>query len=261
MNEPSLLSAAAAIQRPQYRPFTPITRPGVVVVSHERSGTHFLMNALVGVYRYAPFQDLDSTTALFNFFFPPLLAEAIAATAARQANSLFKSHHTVEFFDGVLDQLLKGVVILYIHRDPVDVMISFWRLIHKFPWREGPKLSSATAFARAEPEGQMLRYQMHQRRNMLDRWARHVEGWVNAAEGRPRLVVVRYDELLACYEETMRNLSRVLGAPIGDFQSPPRDKNVIKGMPPESLPRPDVEELRALALAEVGETMRKLRYA
>ena len=241
------------------RPTLP-ERPGVLVVSHERSGTHFLMNALAGAFHYRVQIDVEPDELPGNYYLPPDLLRAIAGRAAYQPYVLFKSHHAAEFFDGIFDELLKSVVILYIHRHPVDVMVSFWRLIHGFHWREGPKTATALDFARAEPEGQMLRYQMHQRRNMLDRWARHVEGWIAAAQDRPRLMVVRYDALLNDYEQTLRSLAPVLGVPSGSFQRPPRDRYVIKGAAAESLPEPDRDALHALALAEVGNTMRAFEY-
>src|SRR5665213_1066942 len=74
-------------------------------------------------------------------------------------------------------------------------MISFWRFIQRWRWHEGPRAGDVLDFARSEPEGRMLRYQMKQRGSLLDRWAKHVEGWVEAAEGRDRLVVIRYDKL------------------------------------------------------------------
>ena len=166
---------------PPSRSFAVPPRPGVLVVSHERSGTHFLMNALAGAYHYTAAVDLEPDKLPANYYFPPMLAHVIARRAASQPNLLFKSHHAVDFFDGILDELLGTIVILYIHRHPVDVMVSFWRLIHGFRWREGPKTATALDFSAAAPEGQMLRYQMRQRRNMLDRWACHVEGWLAAA--------------------------------------------------------------------------------
>lgn len=245
---------------PQNRVFTLPPRPAVLVISHERSGTHFLMNALAGAYHYASAVDVEPDKLPTNYYFPPALAGAIAGRASYQPNLLLKSHHAVEFFDGVLDQLLGSLVILYIHRHPVDVMVSFWRLIQGFRWREGPKSATALDFARAEPEGQMLRYQMHQRRSMLDRWAKHVEGWVAASSGRPRLVVVRYDALLNEYEATVRGLASVLGAPSGTFQPPARDRHVVTAAAPDHLPEPDREALARLAKAEVGGTTRTFGY-
>ena len=168
-----------------------------MVVSHERSGTHFLMNSIARayVYRAAPWLDMDHDAMPINFFHPPSIADVLAGLADRRIATIVKSHHSADFFDGILDRVLKRYVVFYIHRDPVDVMLSFWRFMHRWRWHEGPKRPDPVAFARAEPEGQLMRYQRYQCRSMLDRWARHVEGWHRASAGRPRLRLVSYRAL------------------------------------------------------------------
>lgn len=106
-----------------------------------------------------------------------------------------------------------------------------------------------------------MRYQTHQRRNMLDRWAHHVEGWHKAAEGRPRLRLVRYEDLKDDYATTMRSFTDVLRAQPTDLTPPARDVNVVNGREPErKLPTPDLQALRDLALKEVPDTMTLLGY-
>jgi len=238
-------------------------RPTVMVVSHERSGTHFLMNAIARGYGYTarPWIDLDYSQLPINFFAPRILAKTLTRFADQQVASIIKSHHAVDFFDGILDEVLDKVTIFYIHRDPVAVMLSFWRFINHWQWREGPKREDVLAFARAEPEGQLMRYQMKQRRTMLDRWAAHVAGWTAAAARRPRLRLVRYDRLKDDYAATLTSFANLLEAKPQDLTPPPPDVGVIPGGPPriEAAER-DRDALRALALAEVGDAMRKLGY-
>jgi hypothetical protein len=234
-----------------------------MVVSHERSGTHFLMNAIARGYGYVadPWIDFDYNHLAINYFAPRAVARTLAWFADQHAANVIKSHHAVDFFEPVLDTLLSKMRILYIHRDPVAVMASFWRIINDWPWREGPRRDDVVAFARAEPEGQLLRYQMKQRASMLDRWAAHVEGWTRVAEGRPRLRVVRYDALKNDYAATLTSLGDVLGAKPVDLTPPPRDVNVIgERVAVGDAEVPGREALRALALAEVGDTMRALGY-
>ena len=114
-------------QLPKRSPFAVFRerRPPVLVVSHERSGTHFLMNSIARGYGYTstPWVDMDGDS----------------------------------FFDGILNRVLKRYVVFYIHRDPVEVMLSFWRFMHRWHWHEGPKRPHPLAFASAEPEGQLMR--------------------------------------------------------------------------------------------------------
>jgi LPS sulfotransferase NodH len=151
-------------------------------------------------------------------------------------------------------------VVFYIHRDPVDVMLSFWRFIHGWEWHEGPKCADPVSFASAAPEGQLMRYQTHQRRNMLDRWAQHVQGWHDAAQGRPRLKLVSYEALKNDYASTVSGFAELLGRQPAVLLPPSPDVNVIKGGNPSVQAQPDIAVLRSLAWKEVGNTMRMLGY-
>lgn len=244
---------------PASRPRAKIDRPSVIVVSHERSGTHFLMNTLGRSFGYDAglFVNFDYTPVNINYFHPQGVLKALRSVPL---GHLVKAHHAVEFFDGILDELLQSAVILYIHRDPVDVMISTWRYVHGWDWREGPAVIDPGAFARAEPEGHMLRYQMRQKRSMLVRWADHVDGWLDAAGNRERLHVVAYERLRDRYAETVEGLSPLLGAIGGPLNPPDKMTNVVRNTPKVALPKPNVAELREVALAEVGKTMRRLGY-
>jgi hypothetical protein len=235
-------------------------RPAVMVVSHERSGTHFLMNSIARGYGYTarPWVDMDTDSVAINFFHPPSIAGTLANLADRRIAAIIKSHHPADFFDGILDRVLRRYVVFYIHRDPVEVMISFWRFMHRWRWHEGPRCSDPLAFASAEPEGQLMRYQRHQRRNMLDRWAKHVEGWYRASVERPRLRVVSYAALRDDYRATLGGFAALLGRKPANLTPPARNRNVIRGGSVDH--QPDLPALRALALDEVGETMQLLGY-
>lgn len=233
------------------------------MVSHERSGTHFLMNSLGAAFGYpnANFINFDAPELNINFFDPSAVTYAVGRIAARRGGAIIKSHHAVEFFQPTVGSLAHQLLVFYVYRDPVDVMISFWRYMHRWPWHEGPRAPTALEFAMAEPEGNLLRYQMRQRTSMLDRWARHVEGWTGAAERHRRIVLVRYEDLRDSYPDMIARFSAVIGVSPASIEPPDPNTNVVKGADPATLPQPDAAELRELALREVGDTMRALHYA
>ncbi len=242
------------------------TRPAALVVSHERSGTHFLMNSLASCYGYVttPWIDFDRTTFNINFYYLPEVRDLLLALADRPLANVLKSHHSVEFFAGELRVLTERYVIFAICRHPVSVMLSFWRFIHQWPWNEGPKTVDPLSFARSAPWGRIMRYQIGQHNTMLDRWAAHVDGWLDAAATNPRIVIVRFEDLDAHYEATMRSFAERLGRPPLAIARPARDYNVIPGGPDDPACRgvlPDVEELRAHCREQVGRTMARLDYS
>lgn len=137
----------------------------VMVSSHERSGTHFLINAI------APQQQLQKRSlprlryhplgSFHNFNDRRAVRPFFERLEENKCASVIKSHFAAQFFvddDGQF--LLKDVCkTLYILRDPVDVMLSYCRLLNFFPWDQGPKRGDAIEFLGCAPEGRMLRYQ------------------------------------------------------------------------------------------------------
>jgi hypothetical protein len=240
----------------------------LMVVSHERSGTHFLMNSLARSYGYVsnPWVNLDLYPFAINYYLPTEIERLLVSLAKLNLASITKSHHPASFLDGVLDSVAQHYAIFYIHRDPVDVMLSFFRFMHHWKWHEGPKLDDPVAFAQAQPEGQMMRYQLKQHQSLLHRWQSHVEGWLAAAATRPRITMVRYEDLRDDYATTLQRFAGVLGTSPGDLTPPPREKDTIHV--PENPAHAaitkspsTVKQLRKLAAETVGSTMAKLGYS
>ncbi len=185
----------------------------VVVVSHERSGTHFLMNALAvsfGLERDAHLM-LDQATVNLNWYHPASVAFFFRENRAVEPTWLRKSHHQFAFFEPVIDEVLTHADIFCIHRDPRDVMHSYRHFLNALDWPEGPKCASAAAFIRAAPMGAMLRYQMEQLPDMLTRWRVHVEGWAKAAMVHPGIRLVRYEALNTDYNVEMDRIAAEMG--------------------------------------------------
>jgi hypothetical protein len=245
--------------------FAPKRPPAVMVVSHERSGTHFLMNTLAACYGYVsqPWINFDNPPLALNFYSPPAIREHLLALAAGPRTHLVKSHHQAGFFADELSRLAEDYVFFYIYRNPVDVLLSYWRYMHRWPWFEGPKVADPLTFARAEPCGHMMRYQPRQYGNLMQRWAAHVEGWLEAATAVRRVRLVRFEDLDSRFEEVVQEFAWVLRRPPQAILRPSREVNVIAGGPLDPSGRgipPDVEALRDLCRATVGATLTRLGY-
>jgi hypothetical protein len=201
-----------------------------MVVSHERSGTHFLMNALAMNFGYVakPWINLDQALGL-NFHAPWELGAFFAQTEGKPVLNLVKSHHQFDFFRKFIGDLTNEFHVFYIYRDPRDVMVSFWRLVRSFKWDEGPHEDSASAFMRAAPRGNLLRYQKDQVPTMLHRWAAHVEGWLinPPSTNSTGIIPVRYEDLNLRFAETMEKIGERIGRPISDPVKPEKDVNVV----------------------------------
>jgi hypothetical protein len=245
-------------------------RPVAMVVGHERSGVHFLMNALAACYEHVslPHVDFDRHAFNINYFYPPEITRTLLGViAARPLANVVKSHHAADFFDGQLPQISERFVLFYVYRDPVAVLSSFWRFIQKWQWTDGPKRDDPVAFAAAEPCGQMMRYQVRQHPSLMLRWAAHVEGWLNAAQATPRIIPVRYEDLDSQYEDTLCSFANCLGRQPSAVVRPPRDRNFIKGLaitgldePQQSAEQDPNTALRRLCEQTIGKTMARCGY-
>jgi len=207
-------------------------RPKVLVASHERSGTHFLMNTLERCFGYLadPWVDLDFGLGL-DFHDPAALDRLFAAVAGKPVRELFKSHHAFGFLAPVLGVWRDELRVLYVYRHPRAVMQSLHRFQRGLARDEGPRAASAGELMRAEPRGAMLRYQKEQAPSVLHRWRRHVEEWL---EGGPELGVlpVRYEALDGRFEETVAELGGHLGVTPAAIERPPADRGVVRPSTP-----------------------------
>lgn len=203
-----------------------------MVVSHERSGTHFTMNTLAARFGYvsAPWVDMDREDFSINYFYPEMFGTLVRTFAGLGTTSIAKSHHEFAFFKDFLGEV-RELDVVYVHRRPADVMASLWRFLHTWPWIEGPKVESPLALANAEPMGQLMRYQHRQYDTMLDRWANHVAGWVEAATQFEHVHLVRYDDLTGDFEGAVAKIGEELRlGPIGT-KCPLTNENVVASGP------------------------------
>jgi len=208
----------------------PDNRKKVAVISHERSGTHFLMNTLALNFGYItdPWWNFDFEHGL-NFHAPHGLHYYLKQVHNQPVLNVLKSHHPIAFFYEFIDYHLDQFHVLYILRDPRNVMISNWKLINELPWDEGPKTKSVSDFMRAEPRGAMMRYQKKQEKNLLMRWKNHVAGWLDFAEterGR-QMVLIKYEDLNGRFSDTVTRIGHRIGLNDGSPKRPAFTENVI----------------------------------
>lgn len=206
-------------------------RKKAAVLSHERSGTHFLMNTLAANFGYVakPWWNFDFTLGL-NFHAPQGLANYFAQASGKSVLNILKSHHQAGFFESFIEAFTSEFHLFYICREPRSVLASFWKLLAELQWEEGPPADSPSQLLHAQPANAVLRYQKTQAATMLHRWVDHVEGWTALADrlGPDRICVLRYEDLDETFEPTVRSLGDWMGlAAPTSVVKPSRSANVI----------------------------------
>lgn len=202
-----------------------------IVVSHERSGTHFLMNTLALNFGYVskPFINVDYELGL-NFYSANALSSFFRRMHDQPILNIVKSHHPAGFFTDFIDYLTDQFHVFYIYRDPRDVMVSFWQLISGFSWDEGPKTSNVSEFMQAAPRGGMMRYQKTQADNLLRRWQDHVDGWADMAEtpAGQKITMLSFESLNLNFDETVKHIGEQIGCRVTAPVRPEKNVNVVR---------------------------------
>lgn len=206
-------------------------RPKIIVVSHERSGTHFLMNSLAANFGYIaePWLNLDLELGV-NFHSPEAFERLMTTLIGQHVRNVAKSHHEYGFFAGWIENVLHEYKIIYVHRAVEEVMVSYQRYLNAIPWHEGPKCKDLRCFIGSHPVGLMLRYQMRHAESLVQRWCNHVNGWLDASEqlNKSSFLAVSYTSLNERFSQTMQRISEFLGIELPDSVTRPSPNyNVI----------------------------------
>jgi hypothetical protein len=202
----------------------------LVIISHERSGTHFLINSLSGSFNYSARSiNLDHTDVNINYYAPENILDIFKKLSNIHIANVIKSHHSSGFFDEILNEILDDFNLLYIYRDPRDVMVSLWKQIQFWEWHEGPKTETLQEFIHSSPSGRMMRYQQHQEPSVLHRWESHVRSWIIDISDsiRNKIIYVKYEELHSNFDVTMETIANQIGINSYSIVRPLPSENVI----------------------------------
>ena len=186
-------------------------RKKILVISHERSGTHFLINTIAQCFDYLPNQiDLDNSQHI-DWRNSDLAKNWMQQFQGRFVANIFKSHHAYPLLSPLLPNLLDEYRIFYIQRDGRDVMTSFWIYLNRLAPGWGPQTKTVGEFMRASATGGITQYQTNNTgMSMLQRWIEHVDGW-----SKPDLPIhyVTYEELHSHFDDVVERIAGILEQP------------------------------------------------
>ena len=136
-----------------------------------------------------------------------------------------KSHFPVSL---VKEALKENLRVIYIYRNPVDTLISYWKFLHRWDWLEGPKTKTPFQLCAHPPAGQSQRYQMETYHSYFERWEKHVADAFYITENNDNIVMVRYSDLKDNYENTISKCCDELNIKVGQILQPSK-QDYIKG--------------------------------
>lgn len=200
------------------------------VVSHERSGTHFLINFLnanlpirvglglgsgsgrgwnnIGEW-FGPYDDLDHRFDHIEHYKQRLWYKGC------KRNAIIKTHATSELFN----EHFRAAPIVYIYRDPRDVMVSWFHYLNNpHFYQQNPRVEDMRGGTFSEflrrPVNDFLKYSYSVSANfsnVVERWADHVSGWLS----KRNVCVIRYEELAQQPKDALQTVAAYLGISAG----------------------------------------------
>ncbi len=205
------------------------------VISHERSGTHFLINTINQNLKVNVGEGFGSPSCGkgWNYvgdWLGPYDSEEKRFqeierynrwcwNLAPHSNSIIKTHASRRLFE----EKFKSAPVVYIYRDPRDTMVSFYHYLQKceglyraHPWIERIGDISFSDFLRMPLKDYLRKgfFFDEPMVNVIERWAVHVSGWLSDGN----ICAIRYEDLKTQPQLVMAQVSKHLNVPFLDRQ-------------------------------------------
>lgn len=206
----------------------------ILVLSHERSGTHFLINSIAlnigyscdqidfpmasqlvhGIDKMNPVSPLkfkDYQQVLDNFI-----------TKNHPDNFIFKSHHHIKLFQN-LDSLFENFHVFYITRDVRDVLTSCYYYFNNAPAWFPHENDIEKFILQTKPHlhGFNYDYTPFEYENLIERYIDHNKTWLNES----RVNVVRYEDLVNNFGKELVKILKILELPVPEYGTKPTVSN------------------------------------
>jgi hypothetical protein len=174
-----------------------------IVITHERSGTHLLINCINHDAK-GRFETIGFTSDQrdFNLKGYKHTTYKHIMSSAYVSDSVNKSHHQVQFMEDYLDFLFSKYRVIYVKRDIKDVLNSYYKFIPKPEEKNFPAFEE-WVFRKPDDIGRKFLqpyapdpHVVIEPENYVHRWFLHTNGWL---KHKDKMLVVNYEDMLADY--------------------------------------------------------------
>lgn len=203
-------------------------RNKVLVVSHERSGTHFLINTIARSFGYDPQQiDIVNRHGVVRWDERASGRRWLEQYRGHFVPNIFKSHHAYPVLAPYLAEFGSEFTVFYVHREGRDVMTSFWVYCRKIGPGWGPRTATVGEFMRSISTGRSTQFQATGRPiTMLRRWAKHVNGWRANRRGL-KINYITYESLHEKHDHVISEIANALQQAPSSRDRPTLEANTV----------------------------------
>ena len=191
----------------------------LIVSSHERSGTHYLMNSIdfsFDHYSSKNFINLDYSPlgSIVNFHSPTSLSKFFDNLYLNKNLSIIKNHFHANFFNKINDDTKNKIHFIYIYRNFIDCLKSFWIYLNGTSIFEGPKINIFSKFCFSEPIGQLTRYNYQHCKNFIERYIYNLNSWIEFSK-KNKVLFINFENFKEDHTNNIKKISNFIDKNIG----------------------------------------------
>lgn len=210
----------------------------IIVFSHERSGTHLLIN-LINYENSGNFKSIGYDENLSNYnksgYYNSVIKNLIVDSHVKDV--VLKSHHQSTFVENFIDYLLEKYSVIYIKREVKDVLCSYYKFLSRghymFPSIDDWVFSNPDEVGRNFivpyfPDPHVLIEPM----NYVDRWKIHTDGW---GKYKNDILILNYEDILLSFSSQKPKIESYIGKKISDNIIDIKNKNYPNYFPNKGI--------------------------
>jgi hypothetical protein len=216
----------------------------IIVITHERSGTHLLINVInfdkKGEFFTIGYMDKNIQFTLENYLY--YTKKDIFINTYRP-DAVYKSHHQVQFMEEYLDFLFNKYKVIYLKREPKDVLVSYYRFLKDKGEKNGETIENFPDFKDwiyMKPNNVGWKYFANfpdphiviEPETYPQRWKLHTDGWLKYKDN---MLVLNYEDILTNFSQTKQVIENYISKKIADSIPNINDKTLPNFVPGKGI--------------------------
>lgn len=192
----------------------------ILIITHERSGTHLLINTInhenKGEFLTIGFIPVNAKIELFNIenYTHQTYKDIVINSYIEE--SISKSHHQVEFMEDYLDFVFDKYNVIYLKRDVKDMLCSYYRFLNvDIEYNPIPDFPTLEEWIFSNPKEIGYKYFANypdphiiiEPKTYVERWKLHVDGWM---KHKDNMLILNYEDILMDFTNTKEKIENYI---------------------------------------------------